>query len=170
MFRGSFYPVNSLARLDSSGLQLQSSCIKLQGLHKEVLHMLLNGFHHLIRHVAEQYLHLLQRAGNHGMKHLPQSQGVINAPCIRNYLVANLCNPGSLSARLGNHQHAKSHRSQMNRGDISGVVIALFLQKSQVLLGSEYRTDTALLCPVPGRTFSRLVLAQPIFHRAFLHP
>ena len=50
-FRGSFYPVNFLARLDSYGLQPERSCIKLQGLHKEALHMLFNGFHHLSYHV-----------------------------------------------------------------------------------------------------------------------
>jgi methyl-accepting chemotaxis protein len=75
--------------------------------------MLFNGFHDLSHHVAEPYFQFIQCASNHGMKHLPQSRGVIDARCIRNQLVASV--QGDFTQRI-NMQGKEGFFKQLSEG------------------------------------------------------
>ena len=44
--------------------------------------------------------------------------------------VANIGNPTGLVRDLGDHEQAKTDGGQMNRGDIGGVVVRLFLEEA----------------------------------------
>ena len=120
--------------LDLLGFQPQCSGIELQGLHEEALYMTLNCCHDLRGRITDQHFHFVNRARNHRPKDLPQSGGIIDRG-VRRELLAYIRDAAGLMPRLGNHQHTKPYGGQMDRGDIGGIVIALLLEKAQILFG-----------------------------------